>query len=183
MILKKDILIDGHPTLRKVALPVSLPLSDEDRKTLTDMMQHVTYSQDDKFAKKYDIQPAVGLAAPQIGVSKRMFAMRTTDDEGVLHSHMFINPTITSYSLEKAFLPSGEGCLSVRDEYDGVVPRYKRIKFSAYELKENGQVIPVNYEFKDFVAVVFQHEFDHLDGILFIDKLTTTIDKGLIPLF
>ncbi len=183
MILKKDILIEGHPTLRKIAVPVTLPLSDGARKTLYDMLEHVKNSQDEIFSKKYDVQPAVGIAAPQIGVSQRMFAMHTTDDDGILHSHMFINPTITSFSLEKVFLPSGEGCLSVVDKKEGVVPRYKKIKFSAYELFSNGNVLPVSYEFSDFIAVVFQHEYDHLDGILFVDKLTTKADKSLIPLF
>ena len=75
MILKKDIITDDNPLLRKKCEDVKLPLSKEDEKTLNDMMEYLENSQDEEIAKKYDLQPGVGLAAPQIGILKKMFVV------------------------------------------------------------------------------------------------------------
>ncbi len=182
MILKKDILVSGHPTLSKAAKNVELPISEKDKMALFKMYEHVKMSQNDELAKKFNIQPAVGIAAPQIGISKRMFVMHTSDEDGNMHSHMFINPSITSFSLEKSFLMSGEGCLSVVKPHQGIVPRYKKIRVSTHELLQNGMLRQANYEFDGFASIVFQHEYDHLDGILFTDKITQEIKNHLIPI-
>ena len=70
MILKKDIITDDNPLLRQKSVDVTLPLSKEDEALLDEMMEYLENSQDDEKAKELDIQPGVGLAAPQIGVLK-----------------------------------------------------------------------------------------------------------------
>src|SRR5699024_5216128 len=99
MILMKDIIREGHPTLRKVAKEVQLPLSEEDRQIALDLMEYVVNSQIDELSEKYGLRPGIGLAAPQINVSKRMFALHIEDEEGEVEEHMIaINPKIVSHS-------------------------------------------------------------------------------------
>ena len=72
MITMKEIIRDPHDTLRLKAQPVELPLNDEDRKTLHDMMDYLKRSQDDKIAEQQQLRPGVGIAAPQINISKQI---------------------------------------------------------------------------------------------------------------
>ncbi len=162
----KDIVREGHPTLRKIAEEVSMPPSQEEKETLQKMVDFLIHSQDEETAEKYGLRPGVGLAAPQINVSKRMIAVRTTDHRDELIELGLFNPKIVSRSVETTFLESGEGCLSVDREVKGVVPRYSRIKVKATTLEGK----EISLRLKGFAAVVFQHEIDHLNGIMFYDR-------------
>ena len=82
MLTMDDIIRDPHPTLRKVAEEVPLPPSDEDKAILKSMLEFVINSQDEKISKEKGLRPAVGLAAPQINVSKRMIAVHAKDEKG-----------------------------------------------------------------------------------------------------
>ena len=112
---------------------------------------------------------AVAVAAPQIGVPKRMFAIsgRIFDNfEKKEHPHpdvIFINPELTKLSKDKKVMT--EGCLSVRYLY-GKIRRASRATIVAYD--ENGQRIERGAS--GLLAQIFQHEVDHLNGVLFIDK-------------
>ncbi|MCE7794766.1 peptide deformylase [Salipaludibacillus sp. CUR1] len=167
MLTMDDIIREGHPTLRKAAEPVDLPPSQEDQKTLNDMMQFLVHSQDPETAEKYSLRPGVGLAAPQINVSKRMLVMRTTDQNDEIIEYAFFNPKIISHSAETTYLDSGEGCLSVDRNVEGIVPRYARIKIEAYDADGNKVV----KRLRGYLAIVFQHELDHLNGIMFYDRI------------
>lgn len=168
MILKKDIVLDTDPLLRQKSEEVTLPLSKEIEETLDQMMEYLENSQDDELAKKYDLQPGVGLAAPQIGILKRMFTVLTYDEKGQLHKYALVNPKIISTSVAKAYLNTGEGCLSVPESHQGFVKRYNKIKLKAYDhiSKQN-----VTLTLKGYVAIVVQHEYDHLDGVLYYDRI------------
>jgi len=166
----KDIVQEGHPLLRTVTEEVNVPLSEEDRETLLCMMQFIKNSQDPKLAKKYKLREGVGLSANQIGLNKRMFVMYFEDEKGKLYEEAIINPKIISHSAAMTYLPQGEGCLSVEREVTGYVPRYERVKVKAINL--DGQEIELRL--KGFAAIVFQHEFDHLNGVMFYDH----INKG-----
>jgi peptide deformylase len=100
----------------------------------------------------------VGLAAPQVAASWRIFIVKTNEYSGV-----FINPEVIKISDSK--FVGEEGCLSVRGVY-GFINRAKSIKLKAYN--EHGKLFKERA--KGFLARVFQHELDHLDGVLFIDK-------------
>ncbi len=107
----------------------------------------------------------VGIAAPQVGVMKRFFiAMPHVDaeDEAIRDKLYFmINPEIT---YREGSQESTEGCLSVPG-YMGLVDRPQKIRIKALDLDGNMQ----EYEFENFEATVFCHEYDHLDGVLFPD--------------
>ncbi len=170
MILMKDIIREGHPVLREKAVDVKLPVSEEDLSTLIEMVEYIYNSIDEEIGPKYDLRPAVGLAAPQIGISKKMIAINAIDEKGKEHDYALINPKIISYSDELTYLQTGEGCLSVDREVQGLVHRHKRIKFKALSL-EKGELVERVFSLKGYMAIVFQHEYDHLQGIIFPDRI------------
>ncbi|MCM3759278.1 peptide deformylase [Alkalihalobacillus oceani] len=173
MLTMKDIVREGDPVLRQVAEEVSLPLSEDDKATLQKMLEFVINSQDPEIAEKYALRPGVGLAAPQIGISKRMFAVHVTDENDKLYSMGIINPKVISHSVEETHLENGEGCLSVDRDIPGIVPRYARITVKATTLDEE----EVTLRLRGMVAIVFQHELDHLNGIMFYDRIEDFDDK------
>ncbi|MFO3718549.1 peptide deformylase [Staphylococcus felis] len=168
MLTMKDIIRDGHPTLHKKAEPVSFPLSDEDRQTLEAMQTFLHNSQDPEISAKYHLRSGVGIAAPQINVSKRMFAVYLPDDgNGKSYDMVIINPKIVSHSVQEAYLPTGEGCLSVDEDIPGLVHRHYRIKLKGYDMEGN----EISLRLKGYAAIVFQHELDHLDGVMFYEHI------------
>lgn len=186
MITMKDIIREGHPTLRKVAEEVKLPLSNQDKKTLKRMLEFLINSQNEEIAEKFNLRPGVGLAAPQINVSKRLIAIYATDEENKLHSYMLINPKIISHSVELTYLYPCEGCLSIDREVPGFVLRPRRITVQAHQLMDNDEVVPVTLRFKNYMAIVLQHEIDHLNGILFSDRINPDnpfyVPEGVEPI-
>lgn len=168
------IVLDPNPVLRAKCDKVSLPISDEDRETLMEMLQYVRDSKDDEIAEKYNLQPAVGIAAPQIGIAKQMTAISVdivnNDDTIELREFALINPKIIAHSEQKSALAMGEGCLSIREVYEGYVPRHNRIRVKAYDLLQEKEV---TLQLTGYLAIVVQHELDHLNGILFYDHINT----------
>jgi len=179
MILMKNIIREGHKTLETVAKEVKLPLSNADKKLLKDLLQYVKNSQNEEMVEKYGLRPAVGIAAPQVNVSKRMFACHVQDFDGTLYSYALVNPVLTKKSLDLIYLPGGEGCLSVDRETEGITPRYQSVIFEAlhYDIASD-QLIPVKLELEGYVGIVFQHEFDHINGIMYTTKLFDSIPNA-----
>ncbi|EGA90356.1 peptide deformylase 2 [Planococcus donghaensis MPA1U2] len=167
MIRMKDIIREGHPTLRERAEEVKFPLSEEDRQLGEDLLEYVVNSQDDELAEKYDLRPGVGIAAPQVNQAKRIFALHFDDNTGENLSLVVFNPKIVSHSVEKTYLAAGEGCLSVDRAVPGYVPRYARITIKALNI--NGEEIKMRL--KGLPAIAFQHELDHLNGVMFFDHI------------
>lgn len=172
MLTYNNIVKDGDKVLRQKCVDVTIPFENSDLIALQNMDEYLINSYDEKLCKKYDIRPGVGIAAPQIGLSKRMLCIMAYDEKGNFHHYTFVNPKIISYSMELTYLESGEGCLSVVDEHKGYVHRHKRIKVKAlvYDYKKDEFFIKT-IAFEGFLAVVFQHEYDHLNGILFYDHI------------
>jgi len=113
---------------------------------------------------KVDGFTAVAIAAPQIGISKRIFIIEDqSKDRDALPSMVAINPVIIKYS--KKTHEVGEGCLSI-PEYYGLVRRSTNVTMIAYD--ENGKKYQRGAG--SLLAQIIQHEYDHLDGILFTDR-------------
>ncbi|NGP44402.1 peptide deformylase [Bacillaceae bacterium SIJ1] len=176
MLTMKDVVREGHPSLRKQAKEVAIPPTKEEIALLKSMQTFLSNSQDEELVEKYDLRPGVGLAAPQLGVEKRMIAVLLTDDKDRLYDYGLFNPKIVSHSVEKSYLPSGEGCLSVDREVPGIVPRYARITVKAI----NSDLEPVKLRLRGLPAIVFQHEIDHLNGVMFYDHINED-DPFAIP--
>ena len=149
----RPILIHPDPRLRKICAPVET-VDASLRKLADDMLETM-----------YDA-PGVGLAAPQIGVMKRVFVMDCNRDEPGLAPTVCINPEITWASDDE--ITSEEGCLSIPDIYDEITrPAQVRLKF----LDIDGQV--QEQDLDELWATCAQHELDHLNGQLFIDYLSS----------
>ncbi|WP_339197956.1 peptide deformylase [Solibacillus sp. FSL R5-0449] len=167
MILMEHIIREGHPTLRTRAEEVTFPLSAEDRQLADDMLQYLINSQDPEIAEKYNLRGGIGLAANQVNSLKRMFALHLEDENGELLSFVAVNPKIVSHSVEQTYITSGEGCLSVDRAVPGYVYRYARItvKFMAVDGEEK------KMRLSGLPAIAFQHELDHLNGVMFYDRI------------
>ncbi len=176
MFLNKDITKEGTPSLREKSTPVKLPISKEDLEVLRGLYEYEKISQNDELVKQYGIRPGVGIASPQVGVNKRMFAIEFDDflNNNKHYQYAVINPEIVERSKELTYLPLGEGCLSVDRETHGIVPRPNKIvvKTWIYDF-EHDKAQFKTLRLEGYPAIVFQHEYDHLDGILFVDKLTS----------
>ena len=187
MILMKDIILEDNPILHQEAKNVEVPLSQEDRNTLVEMLGYLINSQNNEKALELGLRPGVGLAAPQIGISKKMFTILTNDLEGKLWVLAVVNPKIVNASKEMIYLPGGEGCLSVDRETTGITPRHKYITVEAYFYNPNKGILEhKKLTLRDYVAIVFQHEYDHLFGTLYVDKLLTDEEaknSGIKPLW
>ena len=146
----REILTEGHPTLRKVAKRVSpKEIGDPLFQQLIDDMFETMYA-----------APGVGLAAPQVNVSKRLFVMDVHDDEH--EPVVVINPKIEACSEE---VELREGCLSVPGMV-GEIVRFKHVAVSG--LDRNGEKIRI--EGDGLLAQCIAHEVDHLNGALYIDR-------------
>ncbi len=172
MITMDNIIQKGHPTLSKIADPVKIPASSSVINTMFDMMQYLINSQNEKIAEKANLRGAVGIAAPQINISKRFFCIFTYLEDGSLLSLAIANPRYESKSDEKIYISSGEGCLSVDSSVTGKVRRHKTITFTGEVLNFKKKKLETKtMTLSGYGAIVFQHEYDHLDGIIFTSKV------------
>jgi peptide deformylase len=128
---------------------------------------YLRMSQDEEYAEKNNIRAGMGLAAIQLGVDKRFFVISYKKEDGTFEEYKVINPKIISHSEELIYVGEGEGCLSVNRDVPGIVPRYARMKVEYQDLDGNVNTIRV----REDISVAFQHEIDHLNGILFPDKI------------
>ena len=179
LINNETIIKDDNPLIRQKSLDVELPLSKQDKDLLLDMLKYVDDSTIEELAEKYNLRPAVGISAIQVGVKKKMTAIIIKDgDVKKIYEYALVNPKIISNSIEKAYLSSGEGCLSVVDEHEGYIYRSARIKVKAYDLLQDKQII---IKAEGYLAIVLQHELDHFKGILFYDHINKNNPKYVDP--
>jgi len=168
MLKNKDILDEKDKRLRKISKEVTFPLEESDKKAIHDMVEYLTNSQIEELAKKYDLRPGMGLAAIQLGIEKRFITIvHEQEEKETFKTYIVINPKIISNSEEIIYVEEGEGCLSVNRECEGIVPRYARVTIEGFN--ENGEKIKIRA--REELAVAFQHEIDHLNGILFFDHI------------
>ncbi len=150
----REIVIDGDPILRKTSRPVEK--FDQKLATLLDDMAETMYFEN----------RGIGIAGVQVGILRRVFVVDIGDENGKLE---FVNPEI--YEREGAAL-GVEGCLSCPGK-NGYVERPTRIKVRAQD--RNGEWFDLEAE--GLLAVCICHEYDHLDGILFIDKIVEGVEE------
>ncbi|MBE6138510.1 MAG: peptide deformylase [Firmicutes bacterium] len=167
MFKKLDIVDEKDSVLRNVSKEATFPLSQDEKKLIQQMIDHLTYSQIEEYEKKYNLRPGMGLAFPQLGINKRIIVIVHEVEENTFDNYVFINPVIISNSEEIIAAEAGEGCLSVNREVEGHVPRYARVTVEGYD--EDGNQIRVRA--REDLAIAFQHEIDHLNGILFYDRI------------
>ncbi len=171
-----DIIREGNPTLRAKAEEVTFPLSDQDIILGEKMMQFLKHSQDPVMAEKLGLRGGVGLAAPQLDISKRIIAVLVPNpededgnppEEAYSLQEVMYNPKVISHSVQDAALADGEGCLSVDRVVEGYVVRHSRVTVEYFD--KNGEKHKV--KLKGYNSIVVQHEIDHINGIMFYDRI------------
>ena len=167
MIKTSDILDEKDKRVRAKNVDTTFPLTKEKKKLINDMLEHLRLSQIEKYAKKYKLRPGMGLAAPQMGVNERFFVVCYEESEGKFVDYVLINPEIVSHSEELIYASEGEGCLSVNRDVEGIVPRYARVTVEGYDMEGN----KIKIRAREELAIAFQHEIDHLNGILFYERI------------
>lgn len=167
MFKKLNILDEKDKRLRQISEDVTFPISQEYKKLIQQAIDHLTYSQIEEYEKKYNLRPGMGLAFPQLGINKRIIIIVEEVDDGIFENYVVINPKIVSNSVEMIAAEAGEGCLSVNREVEGHVLRYARVTVEGFD--EDGNKIKVRA--REDLSIAFQHEIDHLNGILFYDRI------------
>ncbi len=167
MFKKLDIIDDSNKVLREVSKEVTFPLDQETKDIIDHIIKHLTYSQIEEYSEKYDIRPGMGLSFVQLGILKRIIVIVDEYEEGKFDNYVVINPTIVSNSKEMIAADVGEGCLSVNREIEGHVPRYARVTVEGYDMDGN----KIRIRAREELSIAFQHEIDHLNGILFYDRI------------
>lgn len=158
----REIVITGNPSLHRAASPVH------------HIDDYVVELVDDMFATM-ELAPGVGLAAPQVGEDLALFVYDWVDDDGTQHRGVAINPTLVMDPLPIGPLDDEEeleGCLSVPGERFPL-RRSDRVVLTATNLQGNEFTV----EATGWLARIFQHEYDHVLGILYVDRLTHPHDR------
>ena len=171
-----DIIREGNPTLRAVAEDVTFPLTDQEIILGEKMLQFLKNSQDPVIAEKMGLRGGVGLAAPQLDISKRIIAVLVPNmpnkdgnppkETYALQTVMY-NAKVVAHSVQDAALAEGEGCLSVDREVSGYVVRHARVTVDYFDKEGEKHRIKL----KGYNAIVVQHEIDHTNGIMFYDRI------------
>lgn len=167
MLKNNQILDEKEKILHEKSKEVVFPLDKEDKKLINEAYEYLRNSQDEELAEKYNLRPGMGLAFAQLGKLKRIFIISYKEEDGSFTEYTVINPKVISYSNELVYVEEGEGCLSVNREVEGIVPRHARITVGYYN--EEGKY--KEERVREEMAVAFQHEMDHLDGIMFTDRI------------
>lgn len=168
MFKKLNILDESDKRLRQKSHEVTtFPLSKEDKELIQQIITELRYSQIEELQEKYNLRPGMGLAFPQLGIHKRIIVIVYEIEKGVFQNYIVINPKIISHSVEMIAAEEGEGCLSVNREVIGHVPRYARVTITGFD--EDGNEIKIRA--REELSIAFQHEIDHLEGILFYDRI------------
>ena len=149
----------GSRVLREKAAPVEA-VTDDVRRLIRDMIDTM-----------YDAE-GIGLAAPQVGISKRILVVDVAEEDESRHMHALVNPVVVE--LDKKTEKASEGCLSIPG-IEEMVTRSASMTVEA--LTPDGD--PVRIEADGLLARALQHEVDHLDGILFIDRLSS-LKRGIL---
>lgn len=160
---------DNKTSLRERSVDIELPLNEEIKKLGKEMLEYLKLSQNEKYLEEHkDIRSGVGLAAPQIGKNIKLIAIYYLNDDNKEVKYVLVNPQIISESTKKCYLNGGEGCLSVDSNHPGYIYRSNKITVKCYDLLLDQEK---TYVFTGYLAIVAQHEIDHLKGILFYDHI------------
>ena len=167
MFKKLNILDEKEKTLRQISLEVEGELSQKEKDLIARGLKELKFSQIEDLAEKYCLRPGMGLAFPQLGILKRVIMIVHEFEPGQFQTYVVINPKIVSNSQEIIAAEAGEGCLSVNRDVDGHVPRFARVTIEGYDIDGN----KIRIRAREELAIAFQHEIDHLNGILFYDRI------------
>ena len=164
---------DSVPSLRQKSEEVK-EITPEIIDFVNQMHDYLVASQDEVISQKHNLREGVGLAAPQVGRNIKALVVyfeEATEDGVRVIDHRLINPRIILESVKEVYLSGGEGCLSVDKPHQGYVYRHNKIQVKAFNVQSKKEEIITA---RGYEAIVLQHEIDHLNGILFYDRIDKT---------
>ncbi len=167
MFKELNILDEKEKILRKQSIEVTTELDKKEHELIARAIKQLKFSQIETLADKYKLRPGMGLAFPQLGILKRVIIIVHEEEPRKFVNYVVINPKMISNSQEIIAAEAGEGCLSVNREVEGHVPRFARVTIEGKDL--DGNIIRIRA--REELAIAFQHEIDHLNGILFYDRI------------
>ncbi|MDE6289486.1 MAG: peptide deformylase [Ureaplasma sp.] len=168
---QKWIIDDSNPIIREKSTDLDINnITSNDIEAISKLISYTDASFEQK-AKKYNIQPGIAITGVQIGYMKRVcyiHFMDVNDEKTEEHNLLLINPEIIENSYQKSYLDGGEGCLSVPNARNGIVPRYSKIKIKYYDIyTQQYRTLSAS----GMLAICIQHEMDHMDGKLYYDRI------------
>ncbi len=167
-ITNKELVYAPNDFLRKKLNNSTFPIKEESLITIQAMHNYITNSLDEEIALADDLTPSLGIAANQVGLNERVciiYLEGANDQDNI--DLIMVNPQIITHSNNLIYLKDGEGCLSIPNKIDGYTHRYQTIKVKYQNLVGHFKTINAS----DFLAIVIQHEIDHLNGILYTDYI------------
>lgn len=170
LFLSKDLVKDTNKILFEKSKDVKFPLSKLNIEIINKMISHVRISQSEMENCEYKLRPAVGIAAIQVGFLLNMFFIKVPSKENpkVDVEYALINPKMLFKSKDKSAIKYGEGCLSVDNDHEGLVKRSSKVTIKAYDyLQKKTITIKADH----YLAIVLQHEMDHLQGKLYYQHI------------
>ncbi|MDR2653798.1 MAG: peptide deformylase [Mycoplasmataceae bacterium] len=165
--IKHDDDKDDIKILRQKLEPLTFPLTEEDESYLDKMKAYIESSFSGKWQEQ-GIKPGMAVAANQVGWNKRVIYVHF-DSLGKEYQYLLANPKILAFSQGISYIPTGEGCLSVKKHHDGIIPRRAKIIVEGVDMLNNNRV--VKFSADGILSINLQHEIDHLDGILYYDRI------------
>lgn len=172
---KKWLSYDNQKVLREKCKEVDVNhLTSEDLELMDKMVRYIDASYNDE-ADKLNIVPGIAIAANQLGQAKQIVYIHFNEGKKE-HKYMLLNPHIVSSSMTRTYLPSGEGCLSVKKDHQGLSIRFQKVKVKAYDYLNKKEI---TIDAKGLLAICLQHEIDHLNGLLYYDRITGDTDNAV----
>lgn len=157
---------DDNEILKKPCKNVKFPLNNDDQLAIDKMMSYIDACYDGK-SFNFKIRDGIGMTANQIGYGKNLIYIHF-DEGNVEHKYLLANAKIIEESSNIQYISNGEGCLSVKNDVEGIVPRKEFIKVVAFDILNNRDII-INAS--GLLAICLQHEIDHSNGILYHDRI------------
>lgn len=144
-----------------------MPLTKQQQELIDKMVAYIDASCCGKY-NEFNIRPGIAIAGPQVGLMYRVIYVHWLFNDKE-YKYLLANPTIVSESQTNCYLSTGEGCLSVKENVQGYIKRKNQIVVTAINLLDNNNIITINVD--GYLAICLQHEIDHLDGILYYDRI------------
>lgn len=157
---------DNQEILRKPCRNVKIPINNDDKEVIQKMISYIDACYQNK-SIFYKIRDGIGMTANQIGYDKNIIYIHF-DEGNIEHKYLLANAKIIEESSSIQYIQNGEGCLSVKNDIEGIVPRKEFIKVMAYDLFNNKDII---IDATGLLAICLQHEIDHSNGIVYYDRI------------
>lgn len=161
------LVFDDNPIMKQECENVTFPLSEKDIDIISKMISYVDASYNDE-ARKYKIQPGIGIAANQLGYPKRIIYIHLDDESQQEQKYLLANPKILKYSTKKMYIESGEGCLSVKKKHKGYSIRNAIVVVKAIDIFTEKEI---EIKAEGILAACLQHEVDHTNNLFYYDRI------------